>query len=77
LGEHYLSNSVTDEKSVMYVAEDLQVSLANPEDTEVLKIKKIPIQEAIRMALNGEIKDVLSVTTLMTYALKFPGLHLA
>ena len=75
LGEHYLSNSVTDEKSVMYVAEDLQALQSNPEDTEVLKIKKIPVQEAIQMALNGEIKDVLSVTTLLTYALKFPGLH--
>lgn len=77
LGEHYLSNSVTDEKSVMFLAQDLHVSQANPEDTEVLKIKKIPIQAAIQMALHGEIKDVLSVTTLLTYALKFPGLHFA
>ena len=77
LGEHYLSNSVTDEKSVMFLAQDLHVSQANPEDTEVLKIKKIPIQAAIQMALHGEIKDILSVTTLLTYALKFPGLHFA
>ncbi len=76
LGENYLSNSVTDEKAIMFIAEDLSMSTAEPEETEQLQIKKIPIQEAIRMALDGEIKDVLSITTLLTYALKVPGLHL-
>ena len=75
LGEQYLSNSVTDEKSMMYLAENLSLQAAEPESTEVLQIKKIPVQEAIQMALNGEIKDVLSAATLMTFALKFPGLH--
>lgn len=76
LGEQYLSNSVTDEKSMMYLAENLSMKESEPESTEILQIKKIPVQEAIQMALNGEIKDVLSATTLMTYALKFPSLHL-
>lgn len=76
LGEQYLSNSVTDEKSMMYLAENLSMKESDPESTEILQIKKIPVQEAIQMALNGEIKDVLSATTLMTYALKFPSLHL-
>ncbi len=76
LGEQYLSNSVTDEKSMMYLAENLSMKESEPESTEILQIKKIPIQEAIQMALNGEIKDVLSAATLMTYALKFPSLHL-
>jgi hypothetical protein len=76
LGENYLSNSVTDEKAMMFLATDLQFTEAEPEDTEQLQIKKIPVQEAIQMALNGEIKDVLSITTLLTYALKVPGLHL-
>ena len=76
LGENYLSNSVTDERASMYLATGLQISEAEPEDTEKLQIKKIPVQEAINMALNGEIKDILSVTTLLTYALKVPSLHL-
>jgi 8-oxo-dGTP pyrophosphatase MutT (NUDIX family) len=76
LGEQYLSNSVTDEKSMMYLAENLSMKESEPESTEILQIKKIPVQEAIQMALNGEIKDVLSAATLMTYALKFPSLHL-
>ena len=76
LGENYLSNSVTDEKAIMYLAEGLAITESTPEDTEKLQIKKIPVKEAIRMALNGEIKDVLSITTLLTYALKVPSLHL-
>jgi 8-oxo-dGTP pyrophosphatase MutT (NUDIX family) len=75
LGEQYLSNSVTDEKSMMFLAENLTLQASEPESTEVLQIKKIPVKEAIQMALNGEIKDVLSAATLMNYALKFPGLH--
>lgn len=76
LGENYLSNSVTDEKAIMYLAEGLVQSESEPEDTEQLQLKKIPVKEAIAMALNGEIKDILSITTLLTYALKVPGLHL-
>lgn len=75
LGEQYLSNSVTDEKSMMYLAENLTMKASEPESTEILQIKKIPVQKAIQMALNGEIKDILSVTTLLTYALKVPRLH--
>lgn len=75
LGENYLSNSVTDEKAIMYLAEGLIQSDSEPEDTEQLQLKKIPVKEAVEMALNGEIKDILSITTLLTYALKVPGLH--
>jgi hypothetical protein len=60
----------------MYLATELQISEAEPEETEKLQIKKIPVEEAINMALNGEIKDILSITTLLTYALKVPRLHL-
>jgi hypothetical protein len=67
---------VTDEKASMYLAEGLTLTESEPEDTEQLQIKKIPVQRAIEMALNGEIKDILSITTLLTYALKVPGLHL-
>lgn len=77
LGENFLSNSVTDEKASMYLATGLQITEADPEDTEKLQVKKIPVQEAIQMALNGEIKDILSITTLLTYSLKVPGLHLS
>jgi 8-oxo-dGTP pyrophosphatase MutT (NUDIX family) len=72
LGEVYLSNSVSDEKAVMYVAQNLSQHQACPEETEQLKIRRLPLNEAIEMAKNGEMTDALSVLTL----LKIPALHL-
>jgi 8-oxo-dGTP pyrophosphatase MutT (NUDIX family) len=72
LGEVYLSNSVSDEKAVMYVAQNLVQQQACPEETEQLKIRRLPLGEAIEMAKNGTITDALSVLTL----LKIPALHL-
>ena len=72
LGEVYLSNSVSDEKAVMYLAQNLSQQQACPEETEQLKIRKLPLKEAIEMAQNGEITDALSVLSL----LKIPALHL-
>jgi 8-oxo-dGTP pyrophosphatase MutT (NUDIX family) len=72
IGEIYLSNSVSDERAVMYVAKNLSQQQACPDETEQLKIRRIPLTEAIEMAQNGQIKDALSVLTL----LKIPTLHL-
>ena len=72
LGEVYLSNSVSDEKAVIYLAQNLSQHQACPEETEVLKIRKLPLKDAIEMAKNGEITDALSVLSL----LKIPALHL-
>ena len=72
IGEVYLSNSVSDERAVMYVAKNLSQQQACPEETEQLKIRRIPLTEAIEMAQNGQITDALSVLTL----LKIPTLHL-
>ena len=72
LGEVYLSNSVSDEKAVMFVAQNLVQQQACPEETEQLKIRRLPLGEAIEMAQNGTITDALSVLTL----LKIPALHL-
>ncbi len=71
LGEVFLSNSVTDEKAVIFLAQHLQQKIAQPEETEVLQLRKLPLQEAINMAKKGEITDALSVISL----LKVPGLH--
>jgi 8-oxo-dGTP pyrophosphatase MutT (NUDIX family) len=72
LGAAYLSNSVSDEKAVMYLAQNLSQHQACPEETEQLKIRKLPLREAIEMAQTGQITDALSVLTL----LKIPALHL-
>ena len=61
----YLSNSVTDEKAVVYVAKDLAQEDAMPEETEELVVKKVPFDEAYQMVENGIITDALAVTAIL------------
>ncbi|WP_426669252.1 NUDIX domain-containing protein [Mucilaginibacter sp. McL0603] len=57
----HLSNSVTDELCIIYLARDLQQFEPEPEDTEQLIIKKVPFDEVYKMVCNGEITDSVSV----------------
>jgi ADP-ribose pyrophosphatase len=61
----HLSNSVSDELSIIYLAQDLQQFEAEPEDTEQLIIKKVPFNEAYRMVCDGEITDSLTVAAVL------------
>lgn len=63
--EMHLSNSVTDEYSVAYVAQNLSFEAAQPEETEQLEVRRVLFTEAIRMVLEGEITDALSVAALL------------
>jgi 8-oxo-dGTP pyrophosphatase MutT (NUDIX family) len=60
-----LSNSVSDEISFSYVARQLSFQESEPEETEQLQVKKLPFAEAVKMVLNGEIRDALSVATIL------------
>ena len=61
----HTSNSVTDEVGFIFLARDLNYGHTEFDDTEKLDIKKIPLREALEMALNNEITDSLSVTGLL------------
>lgn len=61
LGELHLSNSVTNETGCVFLAEDLHFGEAEPEGTEQLQIKRVPLEVAYRMAMSGEISDALAV----------------
>jgi 8-oxo-dGTP pyrophosphatase MutT (NUDIX family) len=63
--ESQVSNSVSDERSITYVAWDLTYREAMPEETEDLQVRKLPLREAIQMAINGEIRDLISVASLL------------
>lgn len=63
--ESQVSNSVTDEVSITYLATDLEFTKAKPEETEDLSIKKVKIEEAIQMAIDGEIRDLISIASLL------------
>lgn len=60
-----LSNSVTDEIGVVYLAEDLTPGEAEPEETEQLTLWRLPFTQAIEMVLRGEITDAVAVVALL------------
>ena len=61
----HLSNSVSDEFAIIYLAQDLEMGESSPEETEELEIRKIPFEEAYQMVINGEITDSMSVAGIL------------
>lgn len=59
------SNSVTDEIAFIYVARNLSETYAPLDETEVIQTKKLPLSEAVKMAMNGEITDSMSIAGLL------------
>jgi ADP-ribose pyrophosphatase len=61
----HLSNSATDELAIVYVAKNLSFKESEPEESEVLQIKKVHISEAFNMVNEGKITDAISVAAIM------------
>lgn len=61
----HTSNCVTDEVGYGYLAKDLSFGETEFDETEELEIRKVPFAEAVRMAMNNEITDSLSVATIL------------
>ncbi len=73
LGETYLSNSVADEYGVWFLATGLVPGERRPEGTEVLGVRRVPLEEAVEMALDGRITDALSILAITNFALRQAG----
>jgi 8-oxo-dGTP pyrophosphatase MutT (NUDIX family) len=63
--EMQLSNSTTDEVSYTYIARGLSYVGETPEEEEELAIRKLPFTELYEMVLRGEIRDSLSVASVL------------
>lgn len=61
----HTSNSVTDERGLVYVARNLTQGETAFEETEDLLIQKLPLEEAIERVIDGEITDAISVAGLL------------
>jgi|SRR6476661_5824210 len=72
--EMHLSNSVTDEHSIVYLAQDLTFGEAEPEETEQLQVKRLPFEEVYQMVINGTITDSVSVAAIFKVKLMLEGL---
>ena len=70
MGEAHLSNSVSDERAIWFLATGLTQGPHQPEGTERLRVRRVPVLEALRMALSGEITDAISLLALMQYQLQ-------
>lgn len=64
-----LSNSISDERAVLFVATDLVIGEPDPDPTEALTIRWVPFGEAVAMTRDGRITDVMSVAAIQRVAL--------
>jgi ADP-ribose pyrophosphatase len=69
IGRFHLSNSVTDEAGVLYLATDLAHEAAAPEATEELVVRWVPFAEALAMTLDGRITDAMAIMGIQRVAL--------
>jgi hypothetical protein len=58
---------------VWYLATGLVPGDSRPEGAERLSVRRVPLREALTMALGGEITDALSLLAIMSYALERPS----
>jgi 8-oxo-dGTP pyrophosphatase MutT (NUDIX family) len=64
-GEIHLSNCFSSERGFLYVARGLLQGESEPDHTEQLVVKKVPIVECLAMVDRGEIKDSLSIIAIL------------
>ena len=69
IGRSHLSNSVSDEEAVFYLATNLTHGVATPDGTEALAIRWLPFEEVLAMSLDGRITDALTVLAVQRAAL--------
>ena len=63
----HVSNSVSDEYAVVYVAQDLIAGEAEPEDTEKLAVQKMPFIQALQWVMDGKITDSITVAAILKW----------
>lgn len=61
----HLSNSVTDEVGHIFLARELSEGSASPDDTEVLRVKAMPVEEVHALIQEGVVTDALTVTGIL------------
>ncbi len=70
MGEAHLSNSVSDELAVWFLAEGLEKGERRPEGTERLQVRRVSLAEAEEMLDAGLITDALSVIAIQQLLLR-------
>lgn len=61
----HTSNSVCNETGFVYLAEDLSLGEASPEETEELIVKKLHLDDAFNLVMQNKITDSLSIVGIL------------
>lgn len=69
LARLHLSNSVSDEAAVLFLATGVTHGAADPDGTEDLTVRWVPFTDALAMTLDGRITDAMSVVAIERLAL--------
>jgi len=64
----HTSNSVTDEYGYIFLAQELVQESTAWDDTEQLKIRKLPLADALKLVMDSEITDSLSIAGILKAA---------
>ncbi len=67
----HLSNSVSDEVSLLYLARGLKQQAPDPEETEQLMVKKVSFDELYEMVQSGKVTDSMTVAATLKVKLMF------
>ena len=70
LARVHLSNSVTDELAILFLATGLTHGAATPEGTEDLEVRWLPFEDVLAMTLDGSISDAMTVLAVERVALR-------
>lgn len=68
-----LSNSVTDETGVIYLARGLRAGVASPEPSEEIAVRWATLDEILAEIDRGEIHDIMTIAGVVRYALEAGG----
>ncbi len=60
-----MSNSLTDERAVIFLATGLSQGPASPEPTEVLRSRRAPFMDVLARVVDGRIRDAMSVAAVL------------
>ena len=69
IATYALSNSITDELGLLWLATGLSEGEAEPDPTEDLAVRWVPFDEALAMTVDGRITDALSIMGIQRVAL--------
>ena len=64
-----LSNSVTDERSTVFLAWELSETATHPDEAEQLQVARAPFWDVVARVKRGEIRDGISVAAILRLAL--------